>query len=92
MGLAGFQLVPGIGGDEIGEAGSLGPADLDLAHVADIEDAHRITHGVVLVDDSGVLDGHVPAAEIHHPGAQRAMYGVQGRGTESGRDWHANSG
>src|ERR1035438_6300280 len=86
------SVLDGVGGDEIGELGRLGAANFDLAHVADIEDAHRMAHGVVLFDDSGVLDGHVPPAEIHHPGAEPAMDGVQRRGTESGRGWHANSG
>ena len=53
------------------------PADFDLAHVADIEKAHGCAHGLVLVDDAGILHGHVPAAEIHHLGAQRAMDGIQ---------------
>ena len=79
MGLAEFQLLDGIGGDVIGQSGGFGAADLDLAHVADIEDAHGVAHGVVLVDDAGVLDGHVPAAEIDHPGTEGSMDRVQGR-------------
>ena len=37
----------------------------------------RVAHGVVFVEDAGILDRHVPAAEIDHFGAQRAMDGVQ---------------
>ena len=54
VGLAEFQLVYGVGGDVVGEFGGFRTANLDLAHVADIEDAHRVAHGVVLVDDSAV--------------------------------------
>ena len=92
MGLSEFQLLDGVGGDVVGEFGGFGAANLDLAHVADIEDAHGVAHGVVLVDDSGVLDGHVPAAEIHHPGAEGTMDRVQGRDAKSGCGWHENSG
>ena len=73
-----------VGGDEIGQARGFRPADLDLAHVADVEQADRRAHGLVLVDDAGVLHGHVPAAEIDHPGAQRAMDGIQRRVRRSG--------
>ena len=90
--LADLQLVDGVGGDEIGELGGFRPANFDLAHVADIEEADRVAHGVVLVDDAGVLDGHVPAAEIDHLRAQGAMDRVQGCGAESRRCWHENSG
>ena len=45
--------------------------DLDLAHVADVEQAGARAHGQVLVGDAGILDGHVPAAERHHAGAER---------------------
>jgi hypothetical protein len=34
-------------------------------------------HGHVLVGDAGVLDGHVPAAELDHARAQGAMPRVQ---------------
>src|ERR1039458_617759 len=83
MGLADLQLVDGVGGDVVGQFGGFPPANLDLAHVADIEDAGRVAHRVVLVDDAGVLDGHVPSTEIHHPGAERSVDTVQGRGAES---------
>ena len=90
--LAGLQLVDGVGGDEIGELGGFGAVDFDLAHVADIEDADGAAHGVVLIDDAGVLDGHVPPAEIHHLGSQGAMNGIERSGFERGRGGHANSG
>ena len=92
VGLAEFQLVYGVGGDVVGELGGFRTANLDLAHVADIEDAHRVAHRVVLVDDSAILDGHVPPAEIHHLRTQGAMDRVQGCNAESRHCWHENSG
>src|SRR5262249_33178919 len=48
-----------------------------LAHVADIEQPGAGADRHVLVDDPGVLDGHVPAAELHHSRAKRPVRGVQ---------------
>jgi len=90
--LAGLQVVDGVGGDEIGELGGFEAVDFDLAHVADIEKADGAAHGVVLIDDAGVLDGHVPSAEIHHLGSQGPMNGIERSGLERGRGGHANSG
>ncbi len=89
--LAVLQLRDVVGGDEIGQPGRFRPVDFDLAHVADIEDADGIANGVVLGDDAGILDGHIPAAEIDHPGAERAMDGVQRR-FEERRFGHEESG
>ncbi len=55
----------------------VGAGHLDLAHVADVEQAGPRAHGHVLVDDAGVLDGHVPAAELDHPGAAGAVPRVE---------------
>jgi hypothetical protein len=74
-----------VGGDEIGQLRGFRPADLDFAHVADIEHAHRVAHGHVLRDDPGILHGHVPAAEIDHFGAQRPMDGIQRSGRSGER-------
>ena len=90
--LSQLQLGDGIGGDVVGEKRGFGTADFDLAHVADIEDAHRGAHRIVFVDDAGILDGHIPSTEIDHLRAKRAMDGVQGCGAETGRCWHENSG
>ena len=89
--LADLQLPDAVGGDEIGELRRLRPADLDLAHVADIEEPGGGADGVVLVDDSGVLDGHVPASEIDHFGPQGAMNRIQ-RSSAERLCWHENSG
>ena len=51
--------------------------DLDLAHVADVEQASSGPHRQVLVGDAGVLDRHVPAGELHHPAAAGSMPGIE---------------
>ncbi len=51
--------------------------NLDLAHVADIEQPGPGSDRHVLVGDAGVLDRHVPAGVRHHPRIRGAMPGVQ---------------
>src|SRR5579883_40610 len=92
VGLSGFELVDRVGGEEIGEARGFRAADLDFAHVADVEYANAGADGVVLLDDAGVLHGHIPAAEIDHSGAQRAVHGIERRGAERRSCGHENSG
>ena len=53
--------------------------DLDLAHVADVEQPGPRAHGQVLVGDAGVFDRHVPAAELDHAGAKRSVPGMEWR-------------
>ena len=43
------------------------PLHLELAHVRDVEDAGIGPHRAVLLDHAGVLDGHLPPGERHHP-------------------------
>jgi hypothetical protein len=50
---------------------------VELAHVADIEEAGRIPDRVVLVDDPGVLNGHLPPGERHEPRSERDVFGVE---------------
>ena len=71
--LADLQLRGGVGRDVIDQLQRFRPANFDLAHVADVEQAHALAHGVVLIDDAGVVDRHVPAAEIDHLRAHSAM-------------------
>ena len=61
--------------------------DLDLAHVADVEQAGARAHGHVLVGDAGVFDRHVPAAERHHLRAGGAVAGVERRLLERSCRW-----
>ena len=52
----------------------------DVAHVADVEDAHASPHRVVLGHDSagrGIFDRHVPAVEFDHFRAHLAMHGIK---------------
>jgi len=73
------QLDHGIGGEPVQKGHGLGPLDADLAHVAHVEQADLGAHGHVLGDDAGgVLDGHVPAAEVHHLGPEGPVDGVEG--------------
>src|SRR5581483_1754875 len=51
-------------------AGGVPAPELELAHVAHVEAADGGADGAVLLDDPGVLDRHVPAAEADHPGAE----------------------
>jgi len=52
--------------------------------VADIEEANVFADGVMLFEDAGILDGHVPTAEVDHLGAHFAVCGVERRGLEAG--------
>jgi hypothetical protein len=42
----------------------------DFPHVRDIEKASRVSYGMVLRDDSLILDGHPPSSEADHSGAK----------------------
>ena len=52
---------------------------LELAHVRDVEDPDALAHGLVLLEDAGVLDGHLPAAEIDQLRAELAVQVIEGR-------------
>ena len=54
-------------------------AQLDFAHVADVDKAGSRARGQMFADDSGIFDGHIPAAKVNHLGAHAAMYGVESR-------------
>ena len=60
------------------------PLDLELAHVGDVEEAGGGPDGGVLGDEAGVLDGHVPPAEGHHPGPAFPVDGVERCSAELG--------
>jgi hypothetical protein len=60
-------------------AGRAAAADPDVAHVTDIENPDARAHCFVFRNQAagrGVLDGHIPAAEIDHFCAQTAVHGV----------------
>ncbi len=55
-------------------------AEREAPHVDDVEEARRAARGEVLGDDArGVLEGHLPAAEVDHAGAERHMPVVERR-------------
>ncbi len=54
-------------------------AHLELAHVRDVEDPRRRTHGGVLRDDARVLNGHLEPCERHEPSAGFLVLLVQRR-------------
>ncbi len=54
-----------------------GAAHLDLAHVADIEQAGLSAHRHMLFDDAAILHRHFPAGELDHLGAGAPMGGVE---------------
>jgi len=59
------------------EGQSVLAGDVDLAHVADVEQPRRRPAGDVLVDDALVFDGHVPADKLYHLGPEFAVVGVE---------------
>jgi len=69
-----------IGGNVIHQIERLKAADLDFAHVADVEQSDTLSYGMMFFEQAGVLDGHIPPAEIDHLGAQAAMNRIQRRG------------
>ena len=80
-----------IHGDMLHRRQRLRTGDADIAHVADVKDANPGAHGNVLFHQAAgphrrvrILDGHLPAAKIHHLGAQPAMYRVQRRLAQRG--------
>ena len=70
---------PDVQAGQPGDAGGgSGAGDVDLSHVADVEQAGRRAHRAVLGDDPGVLHGHAPAGERHHAGASRSWAACSG--------------
>src|SRR5207247_11473579 len=55
-----------VAGQTLERGEGAGPLDLELAHVAHVEEADGAAYRPVLLDDSGVLHRHLPAPERHH--------------------------
>jgi len=56
--------------------------EANIAHVADVEDAHSGADNHMFGDDSAangrrIFDGHIPAVELDHLRAHLAMDGIQ---------------
>src|SRR5450830_183585 len=65
-----LQLVDIIGQQAAQEGAHVRAFDIDHAHMRHVEHAGIAAHGVVFFDLRAVVDGHVPAAEIDHAGAE----------------------
>ena len=83
--LADLQLRGVVARDPLDGGEGIIAGHLDLAHVADVEQAGAGPHGQVLVGDAGILHRHVPAAVRHHPGAKRDVACVERGLLQSGR-------
>jgi hypothetical protein len=59
-----------VGGQALEQRLGARAAHPDLAHVRDIEEAGGGAHRLVLLDDAGVLDRHLPAGERHQAAAR----------------------
>ena len=66
-----------VAGDVLRQIQRLRAAQLDFAHMADVEKAGGRARGQMFADDPGVFHGHIPAAKVDHLGAQAAMRGVE---------------
>ena len=73
-----------IGQQATQETFRLRPLQVDGAHVRDVEEPGAAAHGMVFLELAAVMQGHLPAGEIHHPAAGVDMgleqYGVLGHG------------
>ena len=68
-----------VGGDVLDPFEGVGAVEFQAAHVADVEEAGTVPHGLVLLDDRRVLDRHQPPAEFDHPAAKGLMGGEKRR-------------
>ncbi len=84
VGLADLQLGGVVHAELLDGGEGAGSAKLDVAHVRDVEEADGGADGHVFGDEAGVLDGHVPAAEVDHLGLVGAVGGVEGGLAECG--------
>ena len=82
MGLANGKLRGVVHAELLDGIERAGAAELDVAHVRDIEEADGGADGHMLGRDAGVFDRHVPSAEVDHLGFADAMGCVQGGAAE----------
>ncbi len=79
-------------GDQPVEPGlGAGAADLDLAHVGDVEEADPLAAGGVLGQGAFVLDGHAEAGVLDHAGPVGQVPGGQRSGLQGGSVAHGRS-
>jgi hypothetical protein len=92
--LADLQFWHGVGSNGIGEFGGLGPANLDLAHVADIENADPLRTALCSSRIPEYCTGmsHPPKSTILAPRARWTEFkGVTRRAGDAGMKTQANS-
>ena len=83
--LVDFEAGDVVGDEALEEVERAGAFEVELAHVADIEEASALADGAMLVEDAGVLDGHLPAAELDEPRAEGDVPVVEGGAFEGCR-------
>src|SRR6266850_2113785 len=77
-----------VGGQMLERGEGARALDLELAHVADVEESNTVADRSVLLDDPGVLHRHLPSTERHHARAGRDVLVIERRALE-GRAVHA---
>ena len=78
------ELADVVGRQPLEHAERVPARDVELAHVRDVEEPDALAHGAVLLEDAGVLDGHLPAAEVDQLRAELAVQVVERRALERG--------
>jgi hypothetical protein len=82
VGLTVFEAGGVVHSDVLNGGEGAGAAELNFAHVRDVKESDGGADGEMLGEDAcagtGVLDGHIPTAEVDHFGAVGAVGGVKG--------------
>src|SRR5207248_90862 len=68
-----------VDGQFLAYRGSFRTAELELAHVAHVEDPATFAHGTVLLGGAPIEERHLPPGELRHPGAEGLVRLVEGR-------------
>ena len=78
--LTGDQFGDVVAGDVLQKSQGVRSFHGEFAHVGNVKEASGLAHGMVLLHQSGVLDGHFVARKRNHFGAHSAMYVGKGGG------------
>src|SRR5437763_16929756 len=70
---AGPDAIKIIGQALVDESLRSRPAHIDIAQMTDVEDTNGVAYGEVLLDDAGVLDRHLPAADLRQLRPERRV-------------------
>src|SRR5690606_15039793 len=73
-----LQTTDVVGQQVLQEGGGVSAGDIHHAHVRNVEDPGLAAHLMVLLDLRTVMQWHVPAAEIDHPGTGGQVTVIQG--------------